>query len=223
MMRTVAYRSLSPNGRAAYLEVYFGFDGENNGDILLSTQMLADRLNRDKSTAARALKELEQLGFIRCMTKGGFSCKIPHASKWRLTAFRCNVTGELPSKEFMQWQPENPERGGTGEAHGGTGATDGLKTTRNSPSQWHRCNREGQFEGVSGGTGATYLNSNHTVAVPQRCRAAMEYEGSRDVFVPLGSVAIKSLLHLDRSLPAEFRSWAPLITAPQKNLVHEAA
>jgi DNA-binding transcriptional MocR family regulator len=162
IMQTIAWRSLTPNARASYLEVYYGYDGVNNGRILLSSQMLADRLNRNKSTAARALKELEQYGFIECQSKGGFNCKLPHASEWRVTALKCDVTNASPSKRFMHWKPQDSKRSGTGELSGGIGTTDKPKATQNSPSQWHMHNREGSFEGVGGGTGATPLYSNQT-------------------------------------------------------------
>jgi hypothetical protein len=187
IMQSIAFRSLTPNARAAYLEVCFGFDGSNNGQILLSSQMLADRINRNKSTAARALQELEQLGFVECRSRGGFSCKLPHASEWRLTAHKCDLTGELASKNFMQWKPASLKRGGTREAHGGTSATDSLKTTPNYPSQWHPCNREAHIQGVSGGTCATHLNSNHAGAashVASNVKATASAADARPLFLP---------------------------------------
>ena len=29
-----------------------------------------------------------------------------HASEWRLTAFGCDVTSALPTKDFMRWTPD---------------------------------------------------------------------------------------------------------------------
>lgn len=226
IMKSLAWRSLSPNGRAAYLEVGYGFEGENNGRILLSTQMLADRMGRDKSTAARALRELVCKGFVECVSKGGFSLKLPHASEWRLAAFKCDVTGALATKAFMRWQPENPERGGTGEARGGTGATDSQKATRNSPSQWHGCNREGRLAGVSGGTGATHLSSNHMGSVSesaQRGDAARPVQAPAsvnsgpfepDTFTDIHGAALRSLAELSETLPAHLKSWATQKSAP---------
>jgi hypothetical protein len=54
-----------------------------------------------------AFAELQERGFIDCMTKGAFSRKAMHASEWRLTWWGCDVTGELPSKKFMNWGQEN--------------------------------------------------------------------------------------------------------------------
>lgn len=59
-------------------------------------------------TAQLAFDDLQQRGFIECVTKGAFSRKAQHATEWRLT-FKppCNVTGELPSKAFMRSGREN--------------------------------------------------------------------------------------------------------------------
>jgi MarR family len=230
IMQTIAWRSLTPNARASYLEVYYGYDGANNGRILLSSQMLANRINRDKSTAARALKELEQHGFIECQSKGGFNCKLPHASEWRVTALKCDVTNTLPSKRFMQWKPQNSERGGTGELTSGTVATDKLKATQNSPSQWHRRNRKGSFEGVGGSTGATPLYSNHTTVTTHTALNAQAGAANQrasipsslhtlnpDTFQPIGGLALQSLAHLETTLPAQLKSWQSSQTKKSQN------
>ncbi len=220
IMQTIAWRSLTPNAIASYLEVYYGYDGSNNGRILLSSQMLADRLGRNKSTAARALKELEQHGFIECQSKGGFNCKLPHASEWRVSALKCDVTNTLPSKLFMQWKPQDSKRGGTGELTSGTRATDRLKATQNSPSQWHRRYCEGSFEGVGGGTGATPLYSHHTTVTTHTALNAQAGAANQrasipsslhtlhpDTFQTIGGLALQSLSHLDTTLPTHFKSW----------------
>jgi hypothetical protein len=65
----------------------------------------ADALRIGKSTAARALAALEERGFVVATRKGHFDRKVKHASEWRLTEYVCDVSGELPTKEFMRWQP----------------------------------------------------------------------------------------------------------------------
>ena len=62
--------------------------------------------NVARGTAQRAFAELQERGFIECVTQGAFSRKAPHASEWRLTFNTCDVTGELPSKKFMSWGRE---------------------------------------------------------------------------------------------------------------------
>jgi hypothetical protein len=57
-----AYVSLSPYARAALIEVIRGYDGSNNGKIVLSVRTLADRLGCNKDTACHALQELVAKG-----------------------------------------------------------------------------------------------------------------------------------------------------------------
>jgi hypothetical protein len=101
-----AYLSLSCQARAVLLEIARGHDGTNNGRLGLSIRRASERCNIARGTAARALVELQERGFIDCMTKGGFNRKAPHASEWRLTWWSCDVTGELSSKQFMSWGRE---------------------------------------------------------------------------------------------------------------------
>jgi hypothetical protein len=101
-----AYLSLSCQARAVLVEIARGHDGTNNGKLGLSIRRASERCNIARGTAQRALAELQERGFIDCMTKGAFSLKAPHASEWRLTWWPCDVTGELPSKKFMSWGRE---------------------------------------------------------------------------------------------------------------------
>jgi hypothetical protein len=101
-----AYLSLSCQARAVLLEIARGHDGTNNGRLGLSIRRASERCNIARGTAARALVELQERGFIDCMAKGAFSLKAPHASEWRLTWWNCDVTGDLPSKRFMSWGRE---------------------------------------------------------------------------------------------------------------------
>jgi hypothetical protein len=110
IMDSPAYLSLSCQARAVLLEIARGHDGTNNGRLGLSIRRASERCNIARGTAARALVELQERGFIECMTKGAFSRKAPHASEWRLTWWGCDVTGELPSKKFMSWAAKNKTR-----------------------------------------------------------------------------------------------------------------
>lgn len=123
MMDSRAWASLSPADRAVYIEIerlYHptsadgGWPG-NNGKIAVSVRSLALKCRISKDTAARSLRTLEERGFIVCVTPGGFSRKDPHASEWRLTRAKCDVTGESATTAFMRWKPagENAERGPT--------------------------------------------------------------------------------------------------------------
>ena len=141
-MRSVAWRSLKPLARAAYLEICFGYDGENNGRIQMGARTLGERLGIDKATASRAIKELVEKGFLETAKKSAFSIKLKQVSEYRLSAFRCDITGALPSKNFMRWTPEMQNTVAPAQPNGCTHATDGQKTTRNYPLRLHQRNRE---------------------------------------------------------------------------------
>jgi hypothetical protein len=93
------YLSLTCQARAALIDM-------NNGRLGLSIRRASERCNIARGTAKRAFVELQERGFIDCMTKGAFSRKALHATEWRLTWWGCDVTGELPSKRFLKWSRE---------------------------------------------------------------------------------------------------------------------
>jgi hypothetical protein len=103
ILRSPAWRALSPNDRAAYLELKWRYDGLNNGRIGLGCRELAEALGTSKMTALRALDSLMEKGFLAKAKASGFNVKHRAATEWRLTEYTCDVTGELPTKEFMRW------------------------------------------------------------------------------------------------------------------------
>lgn len=111
MMQSAAWRSLKPNDRAVYLEVAAIYDGTNNGRLALGVRAAAERVNINKDTAGKCFLRLLERGFIECAQPGGFSMKVRHAAEWRLAQYRCDRTGQLPSKAFLKWTPETAEHG----------------------------------------------------------------------------------------------------------------
>jgi Helix-turn-helix domain len=110
LLHTPAYGSLTTQARAVLVELYDRYKGYNNGCIGLSVRSAAEHCNIAKDTANRALRELVEKGFIECVTPGGFSRKTPHATEWRLTQHRCDVTGATPTKGYMKWGREKKTR-----------------------------------------------------------------------------------------------------------------
>jgi DNA-binding transcriptional regulator YhcF (GntR family) len=106
MLSSKAYLSLTCPARAVLIELARVYDGANNGRLGLSVRTAAQRSRIAQGTARRAFRELMDCGFVECVKAGAFSYKARHASEWRLTWWPCDVTGALPSKEFMRWQPE---------------------------------------------------------------------------------------------------------------------
>jgi DNA-binding transcriptional regulator YhcF (GntR family) len=108
-MATEAWRDLDCVARCAYVELgrrYAGL-GSNNGEIHCSVLEMAGALGTSKATALRALDRLQDHGFIVLMKRGAFSVKNRQASEWRLTEFKCDVTGDLATKDFVRWQKQN--------------------------------------------------------------------------------------------------------------------
>jgi DNA-binding transcriptional regulator YhcF (GntR family) len=102
-----AWHDLNGLERAIYCEIakrYAG-PGTNNGRIPYSVREAATEFKVSPATASRALRSLENHGFIVPVTKGAFSLKKRHATEWRLTEHSCDMTDAIASKDFMRWQP----------------------------------------------------------------------------------------------------------------------
>ncbi|MBR0719390.1 hypothetical protein [Bradyrhizobium liaoningense] len=102
MMQTAAWRSLKGNDRAIYVELVMRYRGNNNGSIPLSVREAARSILVSKATAARSLIRLQDRGFIVTTAKGRFAPQ-RHATEWRLTEFRCDLTGQPASRDFENW------------------------------------------------------------------------------------------------------------------------
>lgn len=103
MLDSPAYVSLSASARSALVEVTRGYNGANNGKIVLSVRDLAKRMSCTKDTAWRALQELVDKGFIEPRIRGAFHLKFSHATEWRLNDRRCDATGHGQSLAFLKW------------------------------------------------------------------------------------------------------------------------
>jgi hypothetical protein len=120
MMQTQAWRSLDCVARAIYLELAALYHGTNNGSIGLSARQAAEAVHVSKDTAARAMVVLQDRGFIVATAKGRFD-RLRHATRWRLTEFKCDLTGQPASRDFESWltaeivtlHPRGDSAGGT--------------------------------------------------------------------------------------------------------------
>ncbi len=106
MLHTPAWSALKASARAVYVEIALRYYGTNNGRLALSARDAARTCNLSKDTATKAFRQLVDLGFIECVTPGGFSRKVRHAAEWRLTEHTCDVTKALPTKGYMRWRPQ---------------------------------------------------------------------------------------------------------------------
>jgi len=105
MLRSIAWESLTPVERATYVEAASTYDGFNNGFLAVPARRVAERLGIGKSTAARALKTLVLKGFLEIKRESAFNMKERKATEYRLTLFRCDKSGDLPSRAFQRWRP----------------------------------------------------------------------------------------------------------------------
>ena len=102
MLKTDAWKALSAAAVRVYVQIGSRYNGANNGKLAFSVRDAAGECNLDKGTASRAFKELVDRGFIEETRHGGLSKKTRIASEWRLTAFKCDLTGSLKTCAFMQ-------------------------------------------------------------------------------------------------------------------------
>jgi hypothetical protein len=120
LLRSPAWRALSPVAAKLLVEVLALYDGSNNGYLVMSARTAAERCGCSKDTAARAFAELQKLSFLELCIEGKFRRKDRHASEWRATLHPCDRTkGEPASKKFMRWKPAEKL------FHGPTTGTDG--------------------------------------------------------------------------------------------------
>jgi hypothetical protein len=100
MLKSPAWRALSPNGKAVLLHVWERHNGSNNGQIVYGVRE-AKVIGLTPHPAARALAELVELGFLRVTRSSSFDLKTKEARVWALTAEP--IDDRPGTKEFMRW------------------------------------------------------------------------------------------------------------------------
>jgi hypothetical protein len=101
MLNSAAWRSLSGPAVKVFLELRTRFHGANNGRLVFSLEEGRRLLNLGKSTVRRALAELQDKGFIVCMTKGQWYGRL--ASTWAVTDRPIDGVGA--AQTWKQWRP----------------------------------------------------------------------------------------------------------------------
>lgn len=153
MFDSPAWQSLTPQEVVVYLAVARLYNGFNNGTLALSSRDTATRCKISRNTVTKVFSDLMAKGFLECATPGGFSRKTRHASEWRLTVWRCDKTGALPSKAFMKWRPETTPKEKTRSQMSARRVSDlshsTEEQTENSPECPKWDTREGQNQAVT--------------------------------------------------------------------------
>ena len=108
MLRSEAYKSLSPWSRATYTCFKMQYNSLNNGEIHYSVRRLANELGCSINTSRKSIEELEKKGFLKCRFKGKFDQKAKRASEFILTEYEYN--GQIATKDFMKWQRPKVEK-----------------------------------------------------------------------------------------------------------------
>lgn len=106
LLTSPAWLSLSPAPRAVLIQVGKRYNGANNGMLAASVRDLADECRINKDTAAKALKTLQDAGFLDLVQAGSFSRKVQHAAEYRLTWERCDRTRQMPTRRFRRQQSD---------------------------------------------------------------------------------------------------------------------
>ena len=102
IMRSAAWRSLSPKARCVWTEVVYRFNGNNNGEIPLSCREAGELCNISKNTAWNGFIELQDRGFIKIGEASNFNRKTKRSTRWILTH---ETFDEKPaSNDWKKWK-----------------------------------------------------------------------------------------------------------------------
>ena len=105
-VQSPAWRSLSGPAAKVWVELRSRFNGRNNGHLHLSLEEGAHLLKLGKTTVQRALKELEEKGFIRKTRQGHFYGRM--ASEYAVTDRPLN--GHVATCDWKRWTPPKSMR-----------------------------------------------------------------------------------------------------------------
>jgi len=104
VLKTPAWKSLTPAEVRVQLLLLERYNGSNNGRIGLSIRDAAKFGKVAQGTAKKALDALVAKGFVKRRYKGSFSQKVSRATEYELTHVRYG--DKSPTKEFASWKPE---------------------------------------------------------------------------------------------------------------------
>lgn len=96
-----SWRALSPQAVKLLVEILGRFRPGDNGRLPLSAKLAGAYLGASKATGARALRELDDNGWIRPMRLARFADRKGTATDYRLCMFNDDVTGEMATREYL--------------------------------------------------------------------------------------------------------------------------
>lgn len=101
-VQSPAWRALSGPAVKVWMELRSRYHKYNNGKLSLGLSEAASLLGMGKTTAHRALKELEINGFLVMTKRGQWYGRF--ATEWRMTTLPCE--GHQPTNDWRNWRPE---------------------------------------------------------------------------------------------------------------------
>lgn len=99
---SAAWRDLSGNAVKLLVAMMRYENGTNNGNIFYSSRLAADDIGVAPNTAWRALRQLDDHGFIKPTQVGYFEVKGGPATSWRLTWHSAH--GKCATFDFRKWE-----------------------------------------------------------------------------------------------------------------------
>ncbi len=140
MLHSDAWRSLSGPAVKVYFELRSRFNGTNNGQLTLSLDEAVRLLKIGKTTAMRALSELEVKGFIVMTKRGKWYGRL--ASEYAVTDKP--VSGAMATHAWKHWRPEKTN---LRSCNGTIGTPDGSMSEPKSARRFHLRTRQSHLEG----------------------------------------------------------------------------
>ena len=112
-LKSPAWRSLSGPASKVWLEVRSRYNGGNNGKLSLSLDEGARLLHLGKATVQRALRELQEKGFLVMTERGQWYGR--KATLWRVTDKSC--AEHFATNDWKRWQVPKKQSLGSEPAH----------------------------------------------------------------------------------------------------------
>ena len=83
IIKSAAWRGLTPKAKVLLIEMFIQFNGKNNGDLCATPVVMAEFGWRGNSTLPAARQELEQAGLIVLTRQGGKNKPNLYAVTWK--------------------------------------------------------------------------------------------------------------------------------------------
>lgn len=208
------------HARLAFIELARLYDGSNNGRIAMSARRLADLIPCNKDTAAKVLRELEDSGFIETIRMGKFTRKEEdrRASEYRLTCFRCDVTGDPPSRRFkpnIRWEacdrPAKRDRSVRGDRTNVPSSQESVRPNQTLNAKINPSSVRPNHTHLNSSHGVTALRSRHSSQ--SSLPPGFSYCKKRGGIVTADGVAVPLVDHplvgseKERAALAQLRKW----------------